>query len=504
MAAKQSKQSVNPWLVMALAAMAQFVVVVDATITNVALPSMQRALHISAENLQWIITSYTLAFGGFLMLGGRAADIIGRKKTFIIGVLAFALASLAVGVSQDETTVIIARGVQGLAAAFMSPAALSIVLNTFREGKERNKALGVWGGITSSGAAIGLLAGGALTQYLNWRWNFFVNVPIAILVALASIKFIPESKADLGHKNFDIFGAVTVTGGLMLLVYALTKAPAWGWTDPWTLGLLAAALVILGAFLINEQRSKHPLVPLSIFTTKNVGKANLVMFPMIAAMFAMFFFLTLYVQNILGYEPLKTGLAFFPVAIVIGIVAGIASNLVTKIGFKPLLVAGPFLVGAGLFWLGFIPVHGTYLANVLPPLVTIAAGMGLAFVSGTIGATNGVAPKDSGLASGLFNTTGQVGGALGLAILAAVAASATKDYVSDKMAQLGAAAQAGAAQSPQAAAAVQQFQDNALVSGFHAAFFVGAGLAWFGSLVALVLIKHKKGEKIEPNVGAVA
>lgn len=494
-----AKKSVNPWVVMALVSMAQFVVVVDATITNVALPSMQKALNISPENLQWIVTAYTLAFGGFLMLGGRAADLLGRKLIFIIGVIAFGLASLAVGFSQSEAVVIVARGIQGFAAAFMSPAALSIVLNTFKEGKERNKALGVWGGITSSGAAIGLLAGGALTQYLNWRWNFFVNVPIALLVAALSFRFLPESKADLGHKQFDVFGAVTVTGGLMLLVYALTKAPTWGWTDPWTLGLLAGSFVILAAFLINEHRSKHPLVPLSIFTTKNVGKANLVMFPMIAAMFAMFFFLTLYVQNILGYKPFTTGLAFFPVAIVIGIVAGIASNLVTKIGYKPLLVLGPFLVGAGLFWLGFIPVHGTYLANVLPPLVTIAAGMGLSFVSGTIAATNGVAPKDSGLASGLFNTTGQVGGALGLAILSAVAASATKDYVTDKVAELSAAAQGVGQAAAQDPAALQQFQDTALVQGFHAAFFVGAGLAFFGSVVALVLIKQYKGEKITPN-----
>ena len=303
------------------------------------------------------------------------------------------------------------------------------------------------------------------------------------MVAALSVRFVPESHADLGHKHFDTFGAVTVTGGLMLLVYALTKAPQYGWGDERTIGMLVASAVILGAFLWNERRSKHPLVPLSIFTTKNVGKANLVMFPMIAAMFAMFFFLTLYVQNILGYEPFKTGLAFFPVAIVIGIVAGISSNLVTKIGYKPLLVLGPLLVGAGLFWLGFIPVHGEYLTNVLPPLVTIAAGMGMSFVGGTIGATNGVAPKDSGLASGLFNTTGQVGGALGLAILSAVASSATKHSIENAIAtgQI----------DPQAA----------LVDGFHAAFFVGAGLGLLGSLIALFWIKQPKGEKIKPTMG---
>lgn len=482
--ATSSSKIGHPWVVLALVSMAQFVVVVDGTITNVALPSMQEALNISPENLQWIITSYTLAFGGFLMLGGRTADILGRKKVFIIGVLAFALASFAVGISQNEATVIVARGIQGFAAAFMSPAALSVVLNTFSEGKERNKALGVWGAITSSGAAIGLLAGGALTQYLNWRWNFFVNVPIALVVAGLSVRYLQESKADLGHNHFDTFGAVTVTGGLMLLVYALTKAPVWGWGDPWTLGLLAVSLAILGAFFYNEHRSKHPLVPLSIFTTKNVGKANLVMFPMIAAMFAMFFFLTLYVQNVLGYEPFKTGLAFFPIAIVIGIVATIASNLVIKIGYKPLLVVGPALVGAGLFWLGFLPVDGNYLTDILPPLVIVSAGMGLSFVGGTIGATNGVASKDSGLASGLFNTTGQIGGALGLAILSAVAASATTNALKD----------AGAAVATNPA-----LQVTALVDGFHAAFFVGAGLGLLGSLIALIWIKQPKGEKIDPS-----
>jgi EmrB/QacA subfamily drug resistance transporter len=480
-------RSVNRWWVMALVGMAQFIVVLDVTIVNVALPSMQRALQISPENLQWIITAYTLAFGGFLLLGGRAADILGRKRIFMIGVTAFSIASFLVGISQNESLVILARGAQGLAAAFMSPAALSIILNTFKEGKDRNKALSVWGAITSSGAAVGLLLGGTLTQYLSWRYNFFVNVPIGLLVALAAWRILPESKADLGHSHFDFFGAATVTSGLMLLVYGLTKAPVYGWGDERTLGMLGGALLILGAFLLNERRSKHPLMPLGIFSTKNVGKSNLVMFPVVAAMFAMFFFLTLYVQNVLGYSPVKTGFAFFPVAITIGIVAGIASTLISKIGFKWPMTFGPLLIAGGLFWLAHLPVHGEYLTNVLPPLVMVAAGMGFSFVSVTIGATNGIPPKDSGLASGLLNTTQQVGGALGLAILSAVSASATKSYLLDLKARPTALDQTAA-----------------LVDGFHAAFYVGAVLAVLGSLAALVFVRHRRGEKITANIAAQA
>lgn len=480
---KPKRQPTNRWLVLALVSLAQFMVVVDVTIVNVALPSMQRALNITPENLQWIITAYTLAFGGFLLLGGRTADLIGRKKVFVIGVIAFFLGSLAVGISQNESLVILSRGVQGLAAAFMSPAALAILLNTFREGGDRNKALSVWGGIVAGGAAVGLLVGGVLTQYATWRWNFFVNIPIGIAVAIAAIRYVPESTGNLGHKVLDIFGAVTVTSGLMLLVYSLTKAPQYGWGAGRTIWGLVASFVILGAFLINEHRSKHPLMPLSIFVTKNVGKANLVMFPVVAAMFAMFFFLTLYVQNILGFSPSKTGLAFFPVSVVIGIVAGVASQIIAKIGYKPLLVVGPFLIGISLFMMAQLPVHGTYLANILPALVVLAVGMGCSFVSGTIAATNGVSQRDSGLASGLFNTTQQVGGALGLAIFSAVAASSTKTFITGLHHQ---------PLSPDLVAAQ--------VHGYHSAFYVGFGFAMFATLVALVLIKQYKGEKIEAQM----
>ncbi len=469
----------NKWLIMGLLGLAQFVVVLDATITNVALPSMQRALNITPENLQWIITAYTLAFGGFLMLGGRAADILGRKKIFVIGTIGFSLASLGVGLAQSEAIVIVARGIQGLAGAFMSPAALAIILATFAEGNERNKALSIWGGIASSGAAAGLLLGGVLTQYLNWRWNFFVNVPVGLLVAFATTRIIPESKADLGHKTFDVVGAATVTGGLMLLVYGLSKAPQYGWGDTRSLLMLGIAVLILVIFLFNEARSKHPLIPLKFFAIKNVGKANLVMFPIVAAMFSMFFFLTLYVQNVLGYQPVRTGFAFLPIAIVIGMVAGVAANLVKRVGYKPLMVAGAVFVSIALFWLGHLPVEGEYFKHIFPPLVVMAAGMGLAFISVTIAATTGVPLRDSGLASGLLNTTQQVGGAIGLALLSTVSASATKHFLENL-----------------SAAPTDSDKVTALVQGFHWAFYFGSGMAAFAALTALVLIKQKKGEKV--------
>ena len=480
---KNSHKEAGHWLVLVLLAIAQFVVVLDVTIVNVALPSMQKALNIAPENLQWIITAYTLAFGGFLLLGGRTADIIGRKKVFILGLLAFSLGSLLVGLASNESLVIVARGLQGLAGAFMTPAALAIVLATYREGSERNKALSVWGAVASSGAAAGLLLGGVITEYLDWRWNFFVNVPIGVLVAMLSWRFVPESIGHVGEKIYDVFGGLTVTSGLMLLVYGLTKAPQYGWTDGRTLTYLGIAAVLLAAFLINESRSRKPLLPLSFFAIRNVGRANLVMFPVVAGMFAVFFFLTLYVQNFLGYQPVKTGFAFLPVAIIIGMVAGIASQLVTKVGYKPLLVAGPLFIAGGMAYLSQLPPQGGYWTDVFPGLATFAVGMGLSFVSGTIAATTGVSDKDGGLASGLLNTTQQVGGAVGLAVLSAVAASSTTSF----MAGLGGEA------TPQDVAA-------ATLHGFQSAFYVAVGLSVAASVIALVLVKQRKGEKIEAKM----
>ncbi len=462
-------------MVLLTLALAQFMVVLDVSIVNVALPSVQKALNFSVSNLQWVVTAYTLAFGGFLLLGGRTADLIGRRKVFLLGLTGFVLGSLVAGLSQNEAMLIIARGLQGLAGAFMSPAALSIVLNTFKEGEERNRALSVWGAIASGGAAAGVLLGGLLTEYLSWRWNFLVNLPVGVIATVLALRYVPESKADLGHRNFDLFGSVSVTAGLMLLVYGLTKAPTEGWLSTHTIGFLGGAVVLLVAFLINEARIRNPLMPLRIFRVGNVSAANLTQLPITASLFAMFFFLTLYIQNVLGYTPVTTGLSFLPVTFAIGLSATLASPLIKKIGYKPILVVAPLLMAAGLFMLGQVPTNGgSYLTDILPGLLVMSAGLGMSFVSITIAATTGVPARDSGLASGLLNTAQQVGGSLGLAILSAVAASATT------------AALAGAI-TPAAIVAAQ-------VDGYHHAFFTGAGFALAASVIALLLIRRHKGE----------
>jgi EmrB/QacA subfamily drug resistance transporter len=471
-------KSSNRWFLLTLLAVAQFMVVLDTSIVNVALPAIQKALNFSVSNLQWIITAYTLAFGGFLLLGGRAADLYGRRRVFLLGISGFTLASLGVALSQTETMMIIFRGVQGLAAAFMSPAALSIVLITFEEGKDRNKALGVWSAVAAGGAAAGVLLGGILTQYLGWRWDFFVNVPVGILVVLGGLRFLPLHESEAEHNNLDLPGALLVTSGLMVLVYGLTKAPTWGWTNGHTLAFLEAAVALLAGFIWNESRAKHPLMPLSIFKIRNITGANLTQLPITASLFAMFFFLSLYIQQILGYSPVKSGLSFLPVTIIIGITAGISSNLVGKIGYKPFMVGAPLFMATGLYLLSRTPVAGSYLTDVLPGLAVMALGLGMSFVSITIAATTGVSKQLSGLASGLLNTAQQIGGAIGLAILAGVASASTTSYISSH-------------------AASKTILPTALVHGYHSAFHVGMGFAITASLLAFILIKQKRGEQAD-------
>jgi EmrB/QacA subfamily drug resistance transporter len=457
--------------ILIIVALAQFMVVLDISIVNVALPSISKALNFSPENLQWVVTAYTLAFGGFLLFGGRAADLFGRRRVFIGGVAAFTLASFVAGISQHDSTLIAGRAFQGLTAAFMSPAALSIIISTFKEGKERNRALSVWGGVAAGGAAAGLLFGGILTEYLNWRWNFFVNVPIGIALASFAFRLIPESKAELSHKHLDLSGAALATSGLMLLVYGLVKAPDYGWTDNRSIMYLGVSAVLLAAFIVNEMRSKHPLVPLSIFKIRNLRGANMVQLPITASMFSMFFFLTLYVQNVLGFSPIKTGLAFFPVTIVIGIASGLVSTLVSRIGYKPPMVVAPLFLSAGLYLFSRMPVNGSYASDVLPGLILMALGLGFTFVTITIAATSGVPPDKSGLASGILNTSQQIGGALGLAILTGIFASETT-------------------QALMSGANVKAAQ----VAGFHQAFFVAACFALATSIIAALAIKHVRGE----------
>lgn len=469
-----AKKKVHKGEILFLMAAAQFMVVLDISIVNIALPSIKTALNFSSDNLQWIITAYTLAFGGFLLFGGRAADLFGRKRMFLGGVTAFTAASLLAGLSHSSGVLIACRSLQGLSAAFMSPAALSIVVNTFKEGKERNRALGVWGGVSAGGAAAGLLFGGLLTQYLGWEWNFFVNVPIGILVIFLASQAVPESKGELKHTHLDLPGAVLVTTGLMSLVYGLVKAPINGWTSNKSLIFFGTAAVLLIGFIYNELKSKQPLVPFSIFKIRNLRGANIMQFPITASMFAMFFFLTLYVQGIMGFSPVKTGVAFLPVTVVIGIMSGIVSNLVSRIGYKPPMVVGPLFLAAGLLVFSNLHVDSTYWAGVFPGLMLMAIGLGQMFVSITIAATSGVTHDKAGLASGILNTSQQVGGSLGLAILTGIYSS-------------------------HIAKSLMSSHDpaTAQVAGSRSAFIVAACFALAASVLALFLIKHVKGEPVD-------
>lgn len=467
-------KTVHKGAILAILALAQFMVVLDASIVNVALPSIMKSLHFSADNLQWIVTAYTLSFGGFLLFGGRAADLFGRRKVFLIGLVAFTIASMFVGLAQNEVMMIVGRAVQGLAAAFMSPAALSIVLTEFKEGPERNKALGVWSAVAAGGAAAGLLLGGFLTQYFGWEWDFFINVPVGIVLAILAVKYVPLHKSTADHNHLDLPGAVLVTGGLMTLVFAISKAPTWGWDSATTILSLIGAVLLLVAFVFNESRSKHPLMPLSIFKIRNLSGANLTQLPVTAAMFSMFFFISLYAQEILDFTPLETGLAFLPFTVVIALVSTNISRFFGKIGYKPFMVAGPLFIATALFFLSHISVDGNYFGQVLPGIALLAFGASMCFVSITVAATSGVPQHESGLASGLLNTAQQIGGALGLAILSGIAATTTTNVIANGTAST---------------------LKQATVDGFSSALIVGGFFAIGASLIALFIIRQKKGAK---------
>jgi EmrB/QacA subfamily drug resistance transporter len=460
---------VHKGLLLGILALAQFMVVLDASIVNVALPAIMQGLNFSPENLQWIVTAYTLAFGGFLLFGGRAADLFGRRRIFLIGLVTFTVASMFVGAAQNETMLIVARAIQGLAAAFMSPAALSIVLTEFKEGQARNRALGVWSAVAAGGAAAGLLFGGLLTQYLGWRWDFFINVPVGIILTILAVKYIPKHKTTLDHNDLDLPGAVLVTGGLMALVYAISEAPNWGWGSMTTILWLSGAIALLVGFVFNEARSKHPLMPLSIFKIRNLTGANLAQLPITAAMFSMFFFISLYLQEVLGYSPLMTGLSFLPFTVVIAVTSITLSKYIARTGYKPFMVAGPIIIAFALFLLSHITVEGNYLTQVLPGIALLAFGASMSFVSITVAATSGVPKHESGLASGLLNTAQQIGGALGLAILSGIAATASTNALT-------------------AGTAVAQ----ATVDGYHDALLVGACFAIFAALIAIFVVKQNK------------
>ncbi len=455
---------------LALLAMTQFVVVIDASIVNVALPSIGRALKFSQDDLTWVVNAYTLTFGGFLLLGGRLADLMGRRRMFMLGLVVFSLASLLGGLAQSEPWLIAARAVQGMGAAIVSPAALSIITTTFAEGAERNRALGVWGSVAGAGGAAGVLLGGVLTSGLSWRWVLFVNVPIGVICVLLSPRVLQESRAEVDTRSFDIPGAVTVTAGLALLVYALVNAVNAGWGSTETLLLIAGALVLLATFLVIELRSRAPLMPFSIFRLRTLRGADTVALLIGMSLFSMFFFISLYMQQVLHYSALRAGLSYLPLAVAIILSAGAASVGVTRFGFKPILVTGLLFVAGGLYWFSRVPgVGGTFAANVLGPSLLAAVGLGLSFVPVTIAAVTGTRPHEAGLASGLVNTAQQVGGALGLAILATIANSRTHDVV-----------QAG-----------QHNVAIALTKGFERAFLVGSGFALVGAALTLVMISSR-------------
>ncbi|MEA2197676.1 MAG: hypothetical protein QOJ25_1727, partial [Solirubrobacteraceae bacterium] len=417
-------------LALLLLAMTQFVIVIDAAIVNVALPSIGSHLHFSHNDLSWVVNAYTLTFGGFLLLGGRMADLLGRRRLFMIGLVVFSLASLLGGLAQSEGWLIAARAAQGLGGALVSPAALSILTTTFSEGKERNRALGIWGAVAGAGGAVGVLLGGILTSGLNWRWVLFVNVPIGIAAAIAAPRVLVESRAEGDVRTFDIPGAVTVTGGLALLVYAVVHAVNVGWGATSTLLYLAGAVALILAFLVIELRSRNPLMPFSIFRLRTLRGANIVGLLIGMSLFSMFFFISLYLQNVLHYSAIKTGLSYLPLAVGIIISAGAAAQLVTRFGFKPVLIVGLVLIAAGLVWFANLKAPGgSYAADILGPSLLAAFGLGFAFVPVTIAAVMGTNPQEAGLASGLINTSQQVGGALGLAILATVANSRTQSLL---------------------------------------------------------------------------
>jgi EmrB/QacA subfamily drug resistance transporter len=449
-------------------------VVLDATIVNVALPSIQRGLHFSNANLQWVINSYTLMFGGFLLLGGRAADFFGRQRLFLVGVAVFSGASLINGLANSSEMLIIGRGLQGLGGAMVSPAALSIITTTFAEGPDRTKALGVWSAIAAGGAAVGLLMGGVLTDALSWQWCFFVNVPIGIGAIVAALRFVPESLAEKRPDTVDIAGAVSVTGGLVVLVYAIVKAQQWGFGSGRTLGLAAVAVALLAAFVVIERRSKAPLVRLGIFRNRSLTGANTVMLLVAAGMFSMFFFATLYVQEVLGYSPLKAGLSFLPVTGGIIIGAAIAQQGIRRLGARLQTVVGIGTATIGMFLLTALPAHGSYASDLFPGLMFIALGMGMTFVPITLMATTNVHADDQGLASGLLNTAQQVGGALGLAVLSTVSFNHAASQVS------------GLGHAPAAAD-----RTAALVSGYTTAFTVGGVLMGTGALLILAIVRRR-------------
>jgi EmrB/QacA subfamily drug resistance transporter len=469
------------WLALAVIGVSQLLIVLDATIVNIALPTAQKALDISDADRQWMITAYTLAFGGLLLLGGRIADYTGRKRAFIIGLLGFAAASALGGLAQNEAMLFAARALQGAFGALMAPAALSLLTVTFTEAKDRARAFGVYGAIAGGGGAVGLLLGGVLTEYASWRWTLLVSTPIAVVAALAAVRFVGESKAE-GNTRYDLPGAVTVTGGLVALVYAFTKASSDGWGASVTVGFLVAAAVLLIAFVVIELRTSHPLLPLRVVLDSNRGGAFLSALLVGVGMFGVFLFLTFYLQITLGYSALMTGVAFLPFTIGIIGGAGISAQLLTRVGPRALMVAGAGLAAIGMVMLTRIGVDTSFWTHVLPAEFVISFGMGIVFGPMSNTALVGVADHDAGVASALINTTQQIGGSLGTALLNTIFTSAVAGYIADHQGSLTSAAQLPALQA------------EATVHSYTVAFWVSAGVIGLAALIALVMVRASRKE----------
>jgi EmrB/QacA subfamily drug resistance transporter len=457
------------WTALILLCVAQFIVVLDASIVNVALPSIGKGLDFSEENLPWIVNAYVIAFGGFLLLGGRAADLLGRRRVFMAGLAVVGIASLAAGFAATQGELIAARAAQGLGAAIVSPSALSIVTTLFKDGAERNKALGAWGAVAGSAGAAGVLLGGILTDSLGWQWVLWVNVPVAAIALAFTPGLIPESRSESVTRHYDAAGAVSITAGLSLLAYSFLDASNSGWGSTKIVTLLAISVALIAVFIAIELRSKAPLIPFRIFRIRTLTGANVAGLLLGASLFSMFYFISLYMQQVLGYSPIHAGLSYLPLALTIVVAAGIGGQLVTRFGFKPILASGLAFVAIGLVYFSQVSVGGGFLTDILGPSLLAAIGLGFGFVTSTIAAVAGVEEREQGLASGLINTSQQIGGALGLAVLSTIATSRTNDVMATGHSTL----------------------PNALTEGFQSAFLGGAVIAALGVVATLVLIRTR-------------
>jgi EmrB/QacA subfamily drug resistance transporter len=472
------------WYVLALVVTAQFMVILDVAIVNVALPSIKADLHFSQESLQWVITAYAILFGGALLLGGRLSDLLGRRRLFVAGLALFATSSLLCGLAWSEGSLIGFRALQGLGGALLAPAALSILMTTFTEGRERNIALGVWGAASGSGGAAGVLLGGILTSYVHWSWVFFINVPVAAVVIAMTPWVLRESRAETTHRHFDLAGAASITAGLMLLVYAMTRAAQDGWGSSSTIELLAAAAILVASFVVIELRSRAPLLPMRLFRLRTLTAANAAGLVIASVTFSMFFLLTLYMQQVLHYSPVQTGVAFVATTLAVVVFSNVAQTLVTRLGARPVLSAGLLLAAASLVLFAQLPVDGHYFWNLLPALLLAGMGVAFSFVPMTIAGLTGVERGDAGVASGLVNTSRQIGGAIGLAAVTTIATTATTRYAD-------------------AHAGIAAGSSSALTHGFDVAFYVLTALAVFGALIAAVFIEpQRQSQHAEPEVAA--